>query len=67
MDLPDPGPPVYDIGESFAAGDEMFPQFDNDRLIALVAVAQVLVPDPDMMRRVRRAILREIFGDVEDR
>ena len=60
-------PPVYDDGESFAAGDDDDPQFNNDRLIAIIAVISALVDDEPLRDRIRLAILREIFGEAEDR
>jgi hypothetical protein len=60
-------PDIYDDGEAFAAGDDERTQFENDRLIAIIAVIGVLTPDPDLKTRLRRAILREIFGEVIER
>jgi len=59
--------PAYDDGEGFAAGDDVLPQFDNDRLIALVAVVRALVPEIEVQTLIRLAILRAIFGEAEDR
>lgn len=57
---------MEDDNEQFAAGDDELPQFDNDRLIALIAVVQALVPDHDHKRLIRLAILEIIFGEAED-
>jgi hypothetical protein len=62
-------PPVYDDGESFTAGDDDpgTRHFDNDKLIALLAVVAALVDDEPLRDLVRLAILRAIFGEAEDR
>jgi hypothetical protein len=57
----------YDEGEAYAAGDEERAQFDNDRLVSMIAILQILVPDPDLKRRIRRAVMFEIFGEHEER
>lgn len=59
----------YDDGESFTAGDD-HPNtihFDNDKLVLIVTLIRALIDDEPLRRRLRLAILREIFGEAEDR
>jgi hypothetical protein len=65
---------TYDEGESFAAGDDDpdTKHFPNDRLIILMQILDILIPDDGVVgtiplrTRVRLAILKEIFGEAEE-
>lgn len=59
-------PPVYDDGESFTAGDDVATRFDNDRLVAFFLEVRPELND-HQLRVVRRAILRAIYGEAEER
>lgn len=66
--------PFYDDGESFTAGDDDSDtvHFDNSNLVLLIQILEVLIPDDglasnlDLRKRIRLAILREIYGEAED-
>ena len=60
-------PPVYDDGESFAAGDADLPQFDNDRLRTLFHDINALIPDRRLRVLIWLVILKAIFREAEIR
>ena len=58
---------TYDDDESFAAGDEVLPQFDNERLSALFHDINALIPDRRLRVLVWLVILKAIFREAEIR
>ena len=57
-------PDNYDEGESFAAGDDALPQFNNERLIELSRALEREVPDRLVRLVIWLAILRAIYGEA---
>jgi hypothetical protein len=57
----------YDAGESFAAGDEHLPRFDNTRLRSMWAELRTAEPNRAKRLVIWAIILRGIFGEADVR